>query len=83
MLKVHPKPAFMKTYTNFKKMFLVRDFWLKYIFRNKVKIPIIYLMLLPKNSVPFEGLNSSNHVRSIHVHAYAILFEKGIPMLII
>ena len=47
----------MKSYTNFKKIFLVRVFWLKYIFRIKFKIPI--LMLLPKNSVPFEGLYSS------------------------
>ena len=50
----------MKTYTNFKKIFLVRVFWLTYIFRIKFKIPILDLMLLPKNSVPFEGLYSSS-----------------------
>ena len=60
MLKFHPIPAFMKKYTNFKKIFLVRVFWLKYIFRIKFKIPILDLMLLPKNSVPFEKLYSSN-----------------------
>ena len=45
----------MKTYTNFKKIFLVRVFWLKYIFQIKFKSPILDLMLLPKNSVPFKG----------------------------
>ena len=60
MLKFHPIPAFMKKYTNFKKIFLVRVFRLKYIFRIKFKIPILDLMLLPKNSVPFEKLYSSN-----------------------
>ena len=48
--------AFMKTYTNFKNIFLIRVFWLKCIFRIKFKIPILDLMLLPINSVPFEGL---------------------------
>ena len=52
----HPITAFMKTYTNFKKIILVRVFWLKYIFRILYKIPILDLMLLPKNSVPFVGL---------------------------
>ena len=60
MLKLHPIPAFKKTYTNFKKIFLVRVFWLNNIFRIKFKIPILDLRLLPKNSVPFEGLYSSN-----------------------
>ena len=60
MLKFHPIPAFMKTYTNLKKKILVRVFWLKYIFRIKFKIPILDLMLLSKNSVPFDGLYSSN-----------------------
>ena len=35
-------------------------FWLKYIFRIKFNIPILHLMLLPKNSVPFEELYSSS-----------------------
>ena len=56
MLKLHPITAFMKTYTNFKKIFLVRVFCLKYIFQIKFEIPILDLMLLPKNSVPFKGL---------------------------
>ena len=42
------------------KIFLVRVFWLKYIFRIKFNIPILDLMLLPKNSVIFEGLYSTN-----------------------
>ena len=50
----------MKTYTKFKKIFLVRVFWLKYIFQIKFKIPILDLMLLQKNSVPFEWLYSSS-----------------------
>ena len=41
----------MKTYTNFQKIFLVRVFWLKYIFLIKFKISILDLMLLPKNKV--------------------------------
>ena len=68
MLKFHPIPAFMKTYTNFKKIFLVRVFWLKYIFLIKFKIPILDLMLLPKNSVPFEGLYSSNALDFVTLH---------------
>ena len=56
----------MKTYTNFKKIFLVRVFWSKYIFRIKFKIPILDLMLLPKNSVPFEGLYSSSNEQQQH-----------------
>ena len=60
MLKFHPIPALMKTYSNFKKLFLVRFFWIKYIFRIKYRIPILDLVLLPKNSVPFEGLYSSS-----------------------
>ena len=60
MLKFHPIPAFMKTFTNFKKYFWLGYFWLKYIFRIKFKFPILDLMLLSKNSVPFEGLYSSN-----------------------
>ena len=55
MLKSHPIPAFMQTYTNFKKIFLVRVFWLKYIFRIKFKIPTLDLMLLPKTVLHFKG----------------------------
>ena len=50
----------MKTYTNFKEIFLVRVFWLKFIFRITFKIPILDLMLLAKDSAPFEGLYSSS-----------------------
>ena len=35
-------------------------FGFKYIFPIKYKIRILDLMLLPKNSVPFEGLYYSN-----------------------
>ena len=55
MLKFHPIPEFMKTYTNFKKKILVRVFWLKYIFRNKLKILILDLMLLPKTEFHLKG----------------------------
>ena len=55
MLKFHPITAFMKTFTNFKKLFLVRVFWLKYIFQIKFKIPILDLMLLPKTVFHLKG----------------------------
>ena len=42
------------------KIFLFRVFALKCIFQIKFKIPILELMLLPKNSVPFEGLYYSS-----------------------
>ena len=56
MLKFHPYTAFMKMHANFQKIFLIRIFWFKYIFPIKYKIRILDLVLLPKNSVPFEGL---------------------------
>ena len=34
---------------------MIRVFWFKYIFPIKFKIRILDLMLMPKNSVPFEG----------------------------
>ena len=37
-------------------------FWFKYIFPIQYKIRILDLMLLPKNSVPFEGLYYSTIV---------------------
>ena len=57
MFKCHPITEFMKTHAKFKKK---KKFWLgffgfKYIFPNKFKIGILDLMLLPKNSVTFEG----------------------------
>ena len=76
MLKFHPIPAFMKTYTNFKKIFLVSVFWLKYIFLIKFKIPILDLMLLPKNSVPFEGLYSFTVIcNTFDLHYATIEYE--------
>ena len=61
MLKCHPITAFMKTHANFKKIFLIRVFWFKYIFLIKFEIRILDLILLPKNSVPFVGLYYSSH----------------------
>ena len=67
MLKCHPITAFMKTHVNFKKIFLIRVFWFKYIhvFPIKFKIHILDSMLLPKNSVPFEGLYYSYNLNPI------------------
>ena len=46
----------MKTYTNFKKIFLVRVFfWLKNTFRIKFNIPILDLMLLSKLVFHLKG----------------------------
>ena len=56
MLKFHHITAFMKMHANFQKIFLIRVFWFEYMFPIKYKIHILNLMLLPKNSVPFEGL---------------------------
>ena len=50
----------MKKHANFQKYFLISVFWFKCIFPIKNKIHILDLMLLPKNSVPFEGLYYSN-----------------------
>ena len=55
MLKCHPITAFMKTHANFKKIFLIRDFWFKYIFPIKFKICILDLMLLPKTVFHLRG----------------------------
>ena len=55
MLKFHPITAFMKTYANFKKIFLVRVFWFKYFFEIKFNIPILDLMLLPKTVFHLKG----------------------------
>ena len=55
MLKFHPIPEFMKTYTNFKKNLWLTVFWLKYNFRIKFKIPILDLMLLPKTVFHLKG----------------------------
>ena len=74
MLKFHPIPAFMKTYTNFKKIFLVRVFWLKYIFRIKFKILILDLMLLPKTVFHLKGYTPI--MFSTHCcYCYCILFQ--------
>ena len=45
----------MKTYTNFKKIFLVRVFSFKYIFRIEFKFPILDLKLLPKTVFHLTG----------------------------
>ena len=46
----------MKSYTNFNFFFLIRVFGLDLFFLITFKVPILDLMLLLKNSVPFEGL---------------------------
>ena len=71
MLKFHPITAFMKTYTSFKTIFLVKVFWLQYIFQIKFKITILDCMLLPKNRVPFEGLYYSTTTTSFKVLTYS------------
>ena len=52
-------PSYHSIYENAcelqKQIFLIRVFWLKYIFPTKFKIHILDLMLFSKNSVPFEG----------------------------
>ena len=43
MLKCHPMTAFMKTHANFKKIFLIRAFWFKYIYYcHKVKLIFVW-----------------------------------------
>ena len=58
-VKIPSYPSIYENVYKLQKKFLVRVFWLKYIFRFKFKIPVLDLMLLPKNSVPFEGLYST------------------------
>ena len=70
MLKFHPIPASMKTYTDFKKIFLVRIFLIKIYFRIKFKILILDLMLLPNNRVPLEGLYSSSDFNEVDMRIY-------------
>ena len=62
MLKFHPITAFMKTYTNFKKYFLLGFFGLNLFFLVTFKVLILDLMLLLKNSVPFQGLYYSSDI---------------------
>ena len=59
MLKFHPITAFIKTYTNFKKYFWL-GFLVEICLSNLIKISILDLMFLPKNSVPFEELYYSS-----------------------
>ena len=67
----------MKTYTNLKKIFLVRVFfWLKYIFRINFKIPILDLMLLPKTVFHLKGYTA---VRLIYI-AFIRFFAKMLIM---
>ena len=50
----------MKMHAHFQKNILMRVFRFEYIFPIKYKIRILDLMLLPKNSGPFEGLYYSS-----------------------
>ena len=78
MLKCHPITTFMKTHANIKKIFLIRVFWFKCIFPIKSKIRILDLMLLPKNSVPFEGLHYSNSSLARNINAAKPLSASSI-----
>ena len=52
------KPSYhsiYETHENCKEIFLIRVFWFKYTFSIEFEIRILDLMLLPKNSVQFEG----------------------------
>ena len=71
----------MKMHASFQNIFLIRVFWFKYIFPIKYKIRILDLMLLPKNSVPFEGLyySSIGHLpvmTSLHCELYGWLGKE-------
>ena len=56
-VKIPSYPSIYENVYKLQKIFLVKVFWLKYIFRIKFKIPILDLVLLPKkNSVPFGGI---------------------------
>ena len=51
-------PSYHSIYENeykLQKIFLVRIYWLKYIFRIKLKFRILDLMLLPKASFHLKG----------------------------
>ena len=61
-VKIPSYPSIYENVYKLQKIFLIRVFWLKYIFRIKFKIPILDLMLMPKNSVPFEGLYSNSYI---------------------
>ena len=63
-------PSYHSIYENackLKKYFLIRVFWLKYMIPIKFKIRILDLMLLPKDSVPFEGQYYSNWIFPMHI----------------
>ena len=60
MLKFHPIIACMTLYANFENIFLIRAFWFKHISPIRFKIRNLDEMLLPKNSVPYEGLHYSS-----------------------
>ena len=51
-------PSYHSIYENackLQKILLIRVFWFKHIFPIKFEMRILDLMLLSKNSVPFEG----------------------------
>ena len=52
------KKSYHSIYENvykLQKIFLIRAFWLNYIFQIKFKIPILDLMLLPKTVFHLKG----------------------------
>ena len=54
-VKIPSYPSIYESVYKLQKIFLVRVFWLKFIFRIKFKIPILDLMLLPKTVFHFKG----------------------------
>ena len=72
MLKKHPITSLMKTHANLKKIILIRVFWFKYIFPIKFKILILDLIVLQKNSVPFEGLYYSSLPQVVYICMTAV-----------
>ena len=54
-VKIPSYPSIYENVYKLQKIFLVRVFWLKYIFGIEFKIPILDLMLLPKTVFHLKG----------------------------
>ena len=61
----HPISAFMKTYANFKIIFLIMVIWFLCSFIIEFQICIFNKMLLPKNGVSFEWLYYSSKYKKV------------------
>ena len=64
-VKVPSYHSIMRTHANF-NIFLIMVFWFKYIISFHFKIRILDLILLRKNSIPFEGLYYSSFVHVVN-----------------